>query len=80
MDNAGPQGSEGNVRGMGQHIVPVAERGGRNRIRRDFESAKSPAQQEGNHGANGQNQKGSRKTEFLEDSHVYLVAAAISQM
>src|ERR1035438_1017318 len=55
---------------MRQRIVPICERGGRNRIRRDLESAKSPAQQVDSQGAKGQNQNRSRESKFLEPPHV----------
>src|ERR1035438_4307572 len=55
---------------MRQHIVPVCECGGRNRVRCDLESTKSPAQKVGNQGTNDHNQNGSEESEFLEFPHV----------
>jgi len=63
---------------MRQHIVPVCECGGRNRVRRDFESTKSSAHQVGGQGAGGQNQNGSRESEFLESPHRGLRLQSVS--
>ena len=55
---------------MGQHIVPVCKRRARNRIRRDVESAKSPAQQVDSQSGNGHYQNGRREQESFEYPHV----------
>jgi hypothetical protein len=44
---------------MRQHIVPVAERGRRNRIRRNLKWMKSPPQQVRGKGGDKKNQNGS---------------------
>ena len=54
---------------MRQHIVPVSECRGRDRIGRGFEGTKSSTHQIGSRGGNGQNQKDGRKQEFLEFGH-----------
>jgi hypothetical protein len=69
VDNTGLKGGYKNVTRMRQHVVPVCECGGRNRIWRDLEPAKSPTQQVGAEGCDGQNKNGSRESEFLEYSH-----------
>jgi hypothetical protein len=54
---------------MGQHIVPVCECGGGNRVRFDVEAMKSAAQKVGRKEADGQNQNCSRESEFLKRPH-----------
>jgi len=66
VDHAGPKSGYGNVARVRQHIVPVSECGRRNRVRRDLEPVKPSTHQIGSHGADGENQDGSRDSDFLE--------------
>jgi hypothetical protein len=43
VDDAGLKGTHGDATRMPQHLLPVFDRGGRNRARRDLETAQSTA-------------------------------------
>lgn len=60
VNNTGLKVGERNVARMSEHVAPVCKGGGRNRVRRDLELAKSSTQQVSYQGCNGKNQKGSR--------------------
>jgi hypothetical protein len=70
MHDACLKGGQGDVSRMRQHIIPVGECRRRNRIRRNVEALKSPAQQVASQGSNRQYQNDGRDPQFLKQSHL----------
>ena len=70
VDDAGLKSRKGNVTRMRQHIVPIGEGSGMNRIRRGLESTKSSAHQIDSKSPNSHIQNCSREEKSFEYPHV----------